>query len=458
MFPLSRAALHSVASSSPAVSAALTATAASAVVGVTRVGRAALHATAAAPAVATKVTTTTHNAAPGASVASDPAVLDEAWTMAASSILGTGRGLHTSTVSQDFPSNSSLDAEDASTSAAKLRKRAELYSKTEAGTAAWRADTTPSMGISPASNTMSVPDTQHRGVGAIDEGVDGLREAGFLNDHEARELTSDDAVRRHAGLAPPPGSVDGATNVYAVDDQYKEIAFAILENTERDFASSLRPKPEALNPTAHDQTIAASSFAEMSAEVNPNATDDLPTSPESASSHLSPAARMHASTLYATQVSYSWRPNPVPVDQGAPEVAPTSMPSPSSPQLRALSRDPSAFVPGSRRAMHSSATRAQPLALCASNLAAATAVAMSTCMRAGQSNALVTGLPIGARPYTYITGWNEFMEELDQGRPAMHYETLRVALAKSGNLYAAEDMSSLPQSQQQSGAQDPVGC
>ncbi|KAI9184076.1 hypothetical protein H9P43_003129 [Blastocladiella emersonii ATCC 22665] len=326
-------------------------------------------------------------------------------------------------------------------------RRAEIMAKTELGRAPWRADgSRAASGGSPLAE--SVPDKTHRGIGAIDEGVDGLREAGFLNDGEARTLASSSSTNGNAtgaaGLAHPRDSPDGACNVYAIDDEYKEIAFTIMDLTERDFAGKTATSAD------HDKAYVADSFTDLSAELaahppgvelatavmKQSQIDPAPEHQQRDHQHdvdmaaLSPAVRLHAAALYATHVAYSWRPEPIALDEHAlpphhhrhhHHAIPDNE---GSIGLRALGRDPSALVPGARRPFHSLSSRrvSNP------SLASAAAMAMLAAPRTAISQ---------NRAYTYIAGLSEYLEELESGRTPAHYDTLRAVLAKSppGSLY-----------------------
>ncbi|KAJ3361644.1 hypothetical protein GGF32_007112 [Allomyces javanicus] len=216
--------------------------------------------------------------------------------------------------------------------------------------------------------------TSHRGIGAVDEGVDGLREAGFLDDHAARSMAHHRASphdrARAPALAPPAQMPDGASNVYAIDDEYKEMAFAVLRMTEQDFGAALHAHVTKARETAPavvvapdlppDAAITAPRVANPAAALDPDPeavrelVEESFTDPiidtiaaDILVAEVSPAARIHASVLSAVASSDT---------RGAEwETTDSSMSPLDHHQIDELMRqrvarqDPSAPVPGSRR-------------------------------------------------------------------------------------------------------------
>ncbi|KAI9216055.1 hypothetical protein BC828DRAFT_394317 [Blastocladiella britannica] len=289
----------------------------------------------------------------------------------------------------------------------------DLFTQTEVGAPVWRGSADFVM------DTMNdVPDVAHRGVGTVDEGVDGLREAGYLGETAARHLAQAGSADSHSGLAPPPNHPDGATNLYAMDDTYKDIAFQILDMTERDTLSKLSSLP-----ADHDRAQIATMFTDTDAEIAEPSTGAASTDSAAASaapadatmpsahfggaldasnsvdlSDVSPAIRVHAASLFS-----EWR--PAEVTAAAPTEEATSagsmdFASSTLEHFHSLARDPSALAPGSRRGMHT-----------------------------------MTWAPRRSFSYTYA----DYLQEVETGRLPETYEALRRVLLRSPDMYSVDD-------------------
>ncbi|KNE54341.1 hypothetical protein AMAG_00321 [Allomyces macrogynus ATCC 38327] len=256
------------------------------------------------------------------------------------------------------------------------RPTATLLSRWPRATASAAAEADADTAAAAADAADAAIESSHRGIGAVDEGVDGLREAGFLDDHAARSMAHHRASphnrARAPALAPPAQTPDGASNVYAIDDEYKEMAFAVLRMTEQDFGAALH----AHVAKARENQVAAA--AVVAPELPPDAAITAPRVANPAAAldpdpeavrelveesftdpiidtiaadilvaEVSPAARIHASVLSAVASSDT---------RGAEwETGDSSMSPLDHHQIdemmrqRVARQDPSAPVPGSRR-------------------------------------------------------------------------------------------------------------